>query len=531
MAFGGIQGDEIAPSWNDLSAPQPGGFIVEIEIGTSDCNQNGIIDSCEPDADGDGIIDDCDDDDDNDGIDDGCDISPFGFGEQPLIQWEESSGGNGHHYQLVFLESNGEPLVLTGTEIQRLVPAGSHLATLTTGEENDFVAFTVSNDSRAWLPLVPSAPGILAAGPFIGLAGQGGCEYQWVTGEEFNYTNWHPGNPDDCDFALSQLWEFGGGRRWQDNTLGGDLGNSFILEWDDLKAVDCNGNGIADSCEIEAGDLADCNADGIPDDCESDCDANGIPDDCEEDQDGDGVPDACDDDVDGDGVPNECDIDTSTQSPYANATYWDPADGGNGHWYAFVEFEKGCLEETSAQAQALGGHLATITSQDENDFVDSLVPGAALTGVRLGGFQAPGNMDPSAGWNWVTGEPWSYTDWSTGGLPQPDDSKGDESWLRLLPTSIYGDAFGGWYDVLAIECDTGSSTDPLEPWMVEWSILDCNNNGIKDECEPDSDGDSIPDDCDDDADNDGIPDECDIDLFDQGSRALALDAIGDCISI
>ena len=188
------------------------------------------------------------------------------------------------------------------------------------------------------------------------------------------------------------------------------------------------------------GILADCNADGIPDDCESDCDANGIPDDCEEDQDGDGVPDACDDDVDGDGVPNECDIDTSTQSPYANATYWDPADGGNGHWYAYVEFEKGCLEETSAQAQALGGHLATITSQDENDFVDSLVPGTALTGVRLGGFQAPGNMDPSAGWNWVTGESWSYTDWSTGGLPQPDDIKGDESWLRLLPTSIYGDA-------------------------------------------------------------------------------------------
>ena len=142
----------------------------------------------------------------------------------------------------------------------------------------------------------------------------------------------------------------------------------------------------------------------------------GSLDDCEEDQDGDGLPDACDDDVDGDGIPNECDIDTSTQSPYANATYWDPADGGNGHWYAFVEFEKGCLEETSAQAQALGGHLATITSRTK---MISLTPalGRHLTGVRLGGFKPPGSVDPGAGWNWVTGESWSYTDWSTGGLP------------------------------------------------------------------------------------------------------------------
>ena len=130
----------------------------------------------------------------------------------------------------------------------------------------------------------------------------------------------------------------------------------------------------------------------------------------------------------------------------------------------------------------------------------------------------------------MTGESWSYTDWSTGGSPQPDDLKVTSHGFgccRLPFTEML------WWLVRRScdECDTGSSTDPLEPWMVEWSILDCNNNGIKDECEPDSDGDSIPDDCDDDDDNDGIPDECDIDLFDQGSRALALNAIGDCSSI
>ena len=64
--------------------------------------------------------------------------------------------------------------------------------------------------------------------------------------------------------------------------------------------MDCNDNGIADSCDIDVGNSGDCNANGVPDECDIavgtdvDCQPNGIPDECEPDADGDRVPDDCD---------------------------------------------------------------------------------------------------------------------------------------------------------------------------------------------------------------------------------------------
>ncbi|MHC4107251.1 MAG: hypothetical protein ACYSTY_04105, partial [Planctomycetota bacterium] len=103
--------------------------------------------------------------------------------------------------------------------------------------------------------------------------------------------------------------------------------------WD----ADCNGNGVADTCDLDCGGFggdcgafedcggsADCNGNGIPDDCETDCNGNGVPDDCDiasgtsPDCNGNGVPDECDvaggtsDDCNSNGVPDECDEDCNT---------------------------------------------------------------------------------------------------------------------------------------------------------------------------------------------------------------------------
>ncbi len=50
-----------------------------------------------------------------------------------------------------------------------------------------------------------------------------------------------------------------------------------------LSPADCNGNGVADSVEIAAGDVTDCNDNGVPDECENlpDTNGNGIPDACD----------------------------------------------------------------------------------------------------------------------------------------------------------------------------------------------------------------------------------------------------------
>ena len=77
-----------------------------------------------------------------------------------------------------------------------------------------------------------------------------------------------------------------------------------------LPPIDCNENGIPDSCES----LTDCNNDGTPDVCQlfgNDCNANGTLDECEiatGDCNSNGIPDDCDPDCNGDGTPDDCQL-------------------------------------------------------------------------------------------------------------------------------------------------------------------------------------------------------------------------------
>ena len=85
----------------------------------------------------------------------------------------------------------------------------------------------------------------------------------------------------------------------------------------------------------------------------------------------------------------------------------------NGHTYVVVDTPPYDWPTARVYAEVnYDGYLATITSADENEFVFSL----ALTnpnvwpsgGPHLGGFVG------NAGWEWVTGEPFSYTSWEPG---------------------------------------------------------------------------------------------------------------------
>ncbi len=82
---------------------------------------------------------------------------------------------------------------------------------------------------------------------------------------------------------------------------------------------DCDGDGFADACNIDAGESADCNGNSTPDECDlaagtsTDCDSDAVPDDCAfVDCNGNEVTDQCDlasatsRDCDGDAVPDEC---------------------------------------------------------------------------------------------------------------------------------------------------------------------------------------------------------------------------------
>jgi len=63
--------------------------------------------------------------------------------------------------------------------------------------------------------------------------------------------------------------------------------------------VDCNGNGVPDAEDIAGGFSEDCNGNSVPDECDiaagtsADCDGNGVPDECDPDCNGNDYPDAC----------------------------------------------------------------------------------------------------------------------------------------------------------------------------------------------------------------------------------------------
>lgn len=112
----------------------------------------------------------------------------------------------------------------------------------------------------------------------------------------------------------------------------------------------------------------------------------------------------------------------------ANATpvEWD----SNGHTYDVITSpDEGSLTwaEAKALAEAMGGHLVTITSEEENKFVAALVANQGYGNRErywLGGYQtAPGTAacEPANCWAWVTGEKWSYENWEVG---EPNNGAG-----------------------------------------------------------------------------------------------------------
>ncbi len=121
-------------------------------------------------------------------------------------------------------------------------------------------------------------------------------------------------------------------------------------------------------------------------------------------------------------------------------TQWPAAAGGNGHWYEAVHEPDGTnWTNANDAAMAAGGHLATATGAAENDFIFTLIddpkfwaPTSAVSssGPWLGGYRPDPNPNNAAsGWAWVTGEPWSYTNWMQG-----EPNFADENYLHYRAT-------------------------------------------------------------------------------------------------
>lgn len=125
----------------------------------------------------------------------------------------------------------------------------------------------------------------------------------------------------------------------------------------------------------------------------------------------------------------------------AGAVYWDPAAGGNGHIYEYVGTSVG-FEAARTAASARGvpdatGHLATIQDAEENAFLRQLAfPGSTKGNAWIGLSQPPGSTEPDGDFQWVTGEPLVYTNWSGS---EPNDAGGNEDAAAMYDGGVWND--------------------------------------------------------------------------------------------
>lgn len=104
------------------------------------------------------------------------------------VQWTVAEGGNGHFYEAI---SVPEKISWANAKVAAELSDG-YLATITSAAENDFV-FNLIDDPIFWS---------LEAGPWLGGYQPSGSpepdgNWQWVTGEPFDYTHWRSGEPSN----------------------------------------------------------------------------------------------------------------------------------------------------------------------------------------------------------------------------------------------------------------------------------------------------------------------------------------------
>ncbi len=157
----------------------------------------------------------------------------------------------------------------------------------------------------------------------------------------------------------------------------------------------------------------------------------------------------------------------------------------NGHYYKVVT-EYMAWEDAKIYCESLGGHLVTITSQEENDVVLSLI--ASHSNIFMTGLS---DVNKEGEWSWVTGEPVTYTNWAN---RQPDNHNNQDSGAIVSYNNDYGVKKGQWDDVAYVDghyfiCEwdisdtvsgtlTGSSTLPQIKIDNTWYEYDTSVSGL-----------------------------------------------------
>ena len=126
-----------------------------------------------------------------------------------------------------------------------------------------------------------------------------------------------------------------------------------------------------------------------------------------------------------DSIPVDFTVPDYSISPIATSSY-------NGHKYEYYENSL-TWDQAYKFCERKGGHLVTITSENENDCVSKLAP-------KYSGWAGGRTFDAET-WFWITCEPFDYQNWNEG---EPNNGRGQEDALEIYLSD--SDYLGKWND-------------------------------------------------------------------------------------
>lgn len=222
---------------------------------------------------------------------------------------------------------------------------GGYLATITSYGEQQEINNLISDKGKNvyWLG---------------GTNSQNDGSWKWITSEDWNYTNWGEGEPNNSRNDESYL-----------EIIRVPFDKIKYGEWNDM-----SNDGDSSHCSLENHGFV-----------------------CEWDK-----------------VLSEQKI----QELIINAS-----DEYNGHHYMFFE-NAATWEEAQDFCESMGGHLATITSEGENDFLFELMKTSGYDSAYFGFTDSYEEGE----WAWITGERVRYTNWHSG---EPNSENSNEDYAMF----------------------------------------------------------------------------------------------------
>ena len=136
-----------------------------------------------------------------------------------------------------------------------------------------------------------------------------------------------------------------------------------------------------------------------------------------------------------------------------------------GHSFALIKNSKS-WEDAKIDCIRRGGHLATCTSKEKNDFLDSLAEG---TEAWLGAVREAFHDN----WVWVNGEEWEYENWCNKII---DDVYSHTQNCGMFLSHIFNEYNGLIFEYVKLQLDDDGTTiqygDIKNVYICEWDSLD-----------------------------------------------------------